>query len=273
MSNLLRSEWIKFRSVRSTVILVVAAGSLVVLIAFFAARSESKHLSQDECEKVVSVPSGGTYTETRPCSEVAGDPSFTPNTANLGDIAVGIPFALFFFGALGVQIIGQEYRFNTIRPTFTATPQRLRVLAAKLVVVTGATAVVTAVMLAACALVGTVMLHPFEVDGTDLRIVGGTILFSIGWTTLGMGVGAILRQPIAAMLILLVEGFVVEQLLLGLLPWTGKFLPFLNGIQMTVRQPNDSGRLHAPLGGGIYLFVVAAVVWGIGAYLVDRRDA
>ncbi len=143
---------------------------------------------------------------------------------------------------------------------------------AKLIVVTGAIAAVSAVMLALCAAVGLVMLEPFTIDGVDQRVVWGTILFSVGWTTLGMGLGSIVRQPIAGMLILLVEGFVVEQLLLGLLSWTGPWLPFLNGIQMTIRDPG-AGDLRSTLAGGIYFFVFAAVVWGIGAYLVDKRDA
>ena len=54
---------------------------------------------------------------------------------NLGNVIGGVQVAIFLFGTLGVQIIGQEYRFNTIRPTFTAAPWRMRVLAAKLVVV------------------------------------------------------------------------------------------------------------------------------------------
>lgn len=273
MIDVIRSEWIKFRSVRSTVVLVLAAGALVVVIAFFAARSEQKNLEGRPCEKVVvDSESGATYTETRSCAEVAGDPSFGPAAANLGDLTVGIPFALFLFGALGVQIIGQEYRFNTIRPTFTAVPRRWRVLVAKLVVVTTATAAVSLVMVALCALIGTVMVDPFTIDGVDQRIIWGTVLFSVGWTALGMGVGSILRQPIAGMLILLIEAFVVEQVLVGLLPWTARWVPFLNGIQMTLRNPNAQDFLSV-FGGGVYFFLVASVIWGIGAVLVDRRDA
>jgi len=240
--DLIRAEWIKFRSVRSTVVLVLSAGALVILIAVLAANDKSNHLAPGQ-------------------------------SAYLGDITVGVPFALFLFGTLGVQIIGQEYRFNTIRPTFTAAPWRLRVLVAKLAVVTSATAVVALVMVAACGLIGALMLSPFTIDGTDQRVVWGTVLFCAGWTMLGMGLGAIIRQPIAAMLVLLVEAFVVENIIVAISEGAAKWMPFVNGIQMTVRDPDESGMFRSPLNGGIYFFVIATVIWVIGAVLATKRDA
>lgn len=273
MIHLVRSEWIKFRSVRSSVILVLVAGLMVVLIAILAANEAQDTLDRSTCERTVAADDGGTFTEQRPCSAVEGFEGWEPATANLGDVTVGIPFALFLFGALGVQIIGQEYRFNTIRPTFTAAPRRWRVLVAKLLVVTAAIAAISVVMLAICAVVGTVMLDPFSFDGTDARVVAGIVAFSIGWATMGMGVGSILRQPVAGILVLLVEAFVLEQMIAGFLPSAARWMPFLNGIQMTVREPNDSGDFLSPLAGGIYFFAVAAALWLIGAVLVSRRDA
>ena len=61
-----------------------------------------------------------------------------PDAHNLTDLTVGVSLACLLFGVLGVQVIGQEYRFNTIRPTFTAAPRRLPVVLAKLIVVCSA---------------------------------------------------------------------------------------------------------------------------------------
>lgn len=273
MINLIRSEWIKFRSVRSTVVLVLAAGLLVIIIAGFAANDRKGDIGGDNCERSAGTPSGETFTQTAPCADVAGQPGWEPAKAHLGDITVGIPFALFLFGTLGVQIIGQEYRFNTIRPTFTAAPWRIRVLLAKLAVVTTATAAVALVMVLICGLIGAAMLSPFEIDGTDQRLVLGTVVFCAGWTMLGMGLGSIIRQPIAAMLVLLVEAFVAENIIFAISDRTGAWLPFLNGIQMTVREPSTGTTIRGPLEGGIYFFVVATAIWAIGAFLANRRDA
>jgi ABC-2 type transport system permease protein len=246
MSDLIRSEWIKFRSVRSTVILVLSAGALVVLVAVIAAN------------------------HARGQSGVV----------HLGDLTAGVSVAAFLFGALGVQVIGQEYRFNTIRPTFTAAPWRGRVLAAKLIVTTVACAAVSLVMVGVCGLIGMAMLGDrFEIDSLDHRVVLGIVLFSIGWSAMGLGVGAIIRQPVAGMLVLLGEGFVAEQILAGLVKATQPWLPFLNGVQMTVRNPHGDGDgatdtiFRSVLGGGIYFFLVAVVLLAVGWALALRRDA
>lgn len=240
MLNLIHSEWIKFRSVRSTVIALVLAGLLVVGVAFL----------------IIAV----------------SDSRF--GVTHLTDLTVGVNIATLIFGALGVQVLGQEYRFNTIRPTFTAMPRRGRVLVAKLVVVTLACAAISIVMVAVCAALGAVFFSDFAIDGVDQRAVLGIVLFSMGWSALGMGVGAIVRNPIAGILILLGEAFVLESLIGGLVNGALKWLPFNNGFQMTFRTVGeDSGGLRSVTAGGVYFFLVVAVVWSIGALLANRRDA
>lgn len=239
MIDLIRAEWIKFRSVRSTLIMAVSGAALTVLFAVLIALDQR-------------------------------DDTFRA-TNHFGDITAGVTVAIFLFGTLGVQVIGQEYRFNTIRPTFTAAPWRVRVLVAKLIVVSAATAVVTAVMLAVCALIGTLMLDPFTFDGVDQRIIWATILFSMGWAMYGMALGAIVRQPIAGIVILLIQGLIAEPLLAGFVKFTAKWVPFTNGVQMTGRGTDDT--FQSTLAGGIYFFAFTFVLWGIGAYLVNKRDA
>lgn len=281
MIDLIRSEWIKFRSVRSNVVLVLAAGVVVVLLAVVAANQTNSDRQRIDCPTTQATPStdagasptdGSAAPTQAGCADPSGELIAGASRNHLSDVTIGIPFALFLFGALGVQVIGQEYRFSTIRTTFTAVPRRKRVLAAKLIVVSAACAAVSVVMIAICAGIGALVLNDFAIDALDHRVVLGILLFNVGWTAMGMGVGAIVRQPVAAILVLLVEAFVVEHILLGVLPDLGKFLPFLNGIQMTIRDPSEGG-LRSVLGGGIYFFVVAAVVWGVGLLLVDRRDA
>ena len=269
MKNLIRSEWIKLRSVRSTLILLVAAGALVVFFAFITANHQNgeHHI---ECRASTATangaPSGPSCGPGLSLVEV-------PVQSHLGDITVGVTVAIFLFGTLGVQVIGQEYRFNTIRPTFTAAPNRFRVLAAKLVVVAIAAAVVSAIMLAVCAVIGSVMLDRFSIDGVDQRVIWATLLFAMGWTMYGMGLGAILRQPIAAIVILLVQGLVAEPLLAANIHALGAWLPFTNGVQMTGRDPADPDIYRSIAAGGVYFFLFTFVLWGIGAYLVNKRDA
>lgn len=240
MIGLVRSEWIKFRSVRSTLVVLLMGALLVVLVAVLAAR------------------------------DAAGD----GNTVQLTGLTGGVSAAVLLFGALGVQVIGQEYRFNTIRPTYSAEPRRVRVLAAKAVVVTVACAAVAMAMTAVCWLVGTAYMTGFEMDGVDQRAWLGIVVFTVGWSLLGLGVGAILRQPIAAILVLLGWAFVAENIIIGIESGWARWLPFANGFQMTMRMDSaTSSDLRPVLSGGVYFFVVVAVVAAVGTLLAVRRDA
>ena len=238
MIHLVRAEWIKFRSVRSTVFTLLAAGGLVVIVAVLVVRHANNH----------------------------------GETASLGDLTVGLALASFLFGALGVQIIGSEYRFNTIRLTFTAAPHRLRVVIAKLIVACGACSAVSAAMVAVCWLVGTLMADHFVVRGVDRRIAFGIVLFCALWTAAGVGIGAIVRQPIAGILVMVGWSLIGESLLGSLVQATNAWLPYANGSQMA-REVDPGSDLQSVLGGGLYFAAICFALVAIGAWLVDRRDA
>jgi ABC-type transport system involved in multi-copper enzyme maturation permease subunit len=101
-----RSEWIKFRSVRSgpAVLLVTA---LTVLLG------------------AVLLASG--YRNGWTTMSASARASFDPVYTSLE----GIVLAQLFIGALGVMTVTGEYSSGLIRGTFTATPQRLQLLAVK----------------------------------------------------------------------------------------------------------------------------------------------
>ena len=273
MTNLIRSEWIKFRSVRSTVVTLLLAGVIVVLVAVLAGRNADQP-ADDRCVPTSfdQESSGAPATTDGPCPEgfeVVSDQV----PVRLTDLTGGVSFAVLLFGVLGVQVIGQEYRFNTIRPTFTAAPDRFKVLVAKTIVVSVACAVVSVVMLAFCWLAGTAIVDAFATDGVDVRVAWGIVLFSSLWAAAGVAVGAIVRQPIAGILVLLGWSLVLESLIGGLIDGAYQWMPFTNGFQMTFRIGEDSPELRGILEGGIYFAAVAAVLWGLGAYLVNKRDA
>lgn len=281
MIDVIRSEWIKLRSVRSTLVLLVLAGAIVVLVAVLTA-NDLRDDTTVTCEPAAAAP---TTTTTVPqggfgIDEPGCGPGFdvveTPVPVNLTSLTGGVSFAVLLFGVLGVQIIGQEYRFNTIRPTFTAVPNRRKVLVAKLIVVATSTAIVSALMVAFCWLVGTLMVDQFAIDGADHRVMWAIPLFVALWTTAGLGVGAIVRQPIAGILILLGESLVLENIVGNLFERTFPWLPFANGFQMTLRVSESTGdgpELRPVLEGGIYFAIVCIAIFLIGMVLADRRDA
>ena len=275
MSDLLRSEWIKFRSVRSTLVTLALAGGLVVLVAVLQANDANQaDPTLSRCESIEQSQEGSVVS-TRP-DPTCGDGSLLvtrAQSADLSKLTQGVSLAVLLFGILGVQVIGQEYQFSTIRTTFAAMPRRRHVLAAKLAVVTSACAVVAAAMVALCWVVGTVMVDEFGVDGVDRRIAWGSVVFSVLWATAGMGLGAIVRRPVPAIGILVGVSLIGENVLAAAVESSARWLPWANGFQMTQRDFRADLDLRPVLEGGIYFALVCLALWVIGAVLVERRDA
>jgi len=274
--DVIRSEWIKLRTVRSTIITLFAAGAIVVLFAVLSINNingnqNTRCVAQGTADTATTIPDDGSFgvDSCGPDATLVAEPA----VVHLSDVTAGVTIAAFVFGALGVQIIGQEYRFNTIRPTFTAVPHRPRVLLAKLAVMAASTAVVALLMTLVCWAIGSALADVWAVDGTDHRLLWSIPLFAALWTMGGIGVGAIVRQPIAGILALLGWAFIAEQIVGSVVDGSARWLPFLNGIQMTTRVGEGQQDVRPLLEGGIYFAVVCAALFALGTVLADRRDA
>ena len=182
--------------------------------------------------------------------------------------------ASIFAGIAGVLVIASEYRFGTIRPTFVLTPQRSRVVGAKL----GAAILAGfAFGLAAEALafgLGRIFLAgrglDLALDGHELwLLVAGSILGTALWAGIGVGIGAILRNHVAAVITLLVWIFVVDNRLFGLVPRVGRFMP---SAAMSALVGDTDSDLVAPAAGAVILIAWVSVLALAGLALLARRD-
>ena len=241
MINLIHSEWIKFRSVRSTVFTLIAAAGLSIAVALLS----YIFLQTNENLDFTTVISGASISAM-------------------------------LFGALGVQVIGQEFRFNTIRSTFVAEPKRWRVVLAKLAMVTGVCTISALLMTAVSYGIGSLAGDRFVFESdTDWRVMGGLILFTVMFAVFGMGIGAIMRQPIAGIMILLGWSFIAESIIMAIRPALAKWMPVQQGFQMMSRQQQSYEEYkYMSIGGGaLYFIAVIAVIWVIGLILTLKRDA
>jgi ABC-2 type transport system permease protein len=89
------------------------------------------------------------------------------------------------------------------------------------------------------------------------------------WGAIGVGVGAIIHNQIGAVITLLAWGLVVNNLLFGLVPSVGRFVPTraadaLMGLK--------TQHLLSPGAGAIVLIAWAAALVAIGVALSTRRD-
>jgi ABC-2 type transport system permease protein len=156
---------------------------------------------------------------------------------------------------LGAVVGAGEYRHGTIAWTLLVTPRRLRAVAGQ-VLACGVAGF--AIGLAVSALAALIALPWLAAKGapmlaTDdvLRIVLGCALYAGLAASLGAGLGALLRNQVAAIVIVLVQIFVLDQTLAALIDGVGPFT--LTGLGAAMSGVDDEGEL---LSAG-----VAAIVW------------
>jgi len=135
-----------------------------------------------------------------------------------------------FVLVLGIRSFTDEVRHGSIVPTFLATPDRRRVLGAKLIVIAGISAVftITALGLGIGAAAGyfTTQSIPLAVAwGAFATLIGKALILSALWATIGVAVGAVVRHQVAAIVGTLAWLFVGEALIVAIAPQVGRWLP------------------------------------------------
>ena len=248
MTGLLRAEILKLRTVKTAFGLTAAMLGLVCLLVLVHAFA----LSEDNA-------------------------NFRNEMHVFGWGQLGVVFAA-LFGALSIT---GEYRSGTIRPTFLATPQRGRVLAAKIVVCGFVGALFGAASEALTIGIGSAVLSarglPNELGGADYaQLFAGGVVAAALWGPLGLGLGAILRSQVAVLIGLCAWLLFVENVLIMQLPGAVRFFPgavggAISGTTITGEIPTDPSLLAPGLGGLLlFAYAVAAIMAGVAA--TARRD-
>jgi ABC-2 type transport system permease protein len=187
-------------------------------------------------------------------------------------------FGALFAALVGVMAMTSEFRHGTIRATFVFTPDRIRVVAAK-VVASMLVGVGFGGLAAGFALgtgVGLVRGRGYDVlldSGDARRLVLGTIVMSALWGALGVGLGAVVRNQVVAIVGLCAWVFLVEIIFFQYLPEVGRWAPGAAGTAMTGDTVGDTSiHLLSEVAGGAVLAGYAAVFVLAGAFVTNRRD-
>jgi ABC-2 type transport system permease protein len=182
-------------------------------------------------------------------------------------------------GILGIIAVTGEFAHQTATPTFLATPRRGRVVAAKLV-----TYAVTGLGYAlACTVVVLAVSLPWlaakDVDivlsGADFaRTLGGVGVEVALYAVLGVAVGCLMRNQIAAIVGFVVYIFVVGPILSGVKATSevAQYLPYQAGNALgRLTSSVDQAMLGQAAGGLVLLgWVLAFAV--VGTAVAIRRD-
>ncbi|OLF06878.1 hypothetical protein BLA60_30265 [Actinophytocola xinjiangensis] len=193
----------------------------------------------------------------------------------------GILVGLIAVVAVAVLFVTAEYRRGMILTTFAATPRRGRVLAAKAVVLGGATLVAGTVAALTAYLIATPILASKGMptrslgDPEVLRAVLGTGPMVAAIALFSLGVAALFRRSTPAiavvLLLLLVPQIVATGLPVAAAVWLDRLTPAAGfAIQQTVTRYDTA---IDPLPGFAVLCCYAAVVLALAAWRLRRRDA
>jgi hypothetical protein len=272
------SEWIKFRSLRSTWWSI----GLALLIA---------------------VGLGILFSDLRG-HDIANNGGFEPDQTALS--LRGFYLAQLAVGALGVLFVTGEYSTGMIRATISAIPKRVPVWVAKIVIFSAVIFVITLAAAFVAFLGGQAVLSGYHVHGTflpgphggvgfipgggaaashtlgvsishpgSLRAIFGAALYMVGVGLLGLGCGFIIRNTGGAISslfgLLLVLPLLAQALPSSTQDHVSKYLPLLAGTAgMTTTHGSD--QLAPWTGLGVFaIYVVVAL--GAGLYVLRWRDA
>ncbi len=237
-----RAELLKIRSTRTTIGLVLGMIALILLFTLLTG--------------LLSHPAGLAGKENQ------------RQLLSLGSLA-GV-----FAALAGVLLVTSEFRYGTIRPTVLFNPARSQVLIAKVIagalagLVFGIVGEAIGWALGYAILEGrniTIVLNTSDVLLLALGGLGGVAL----WGAIGTALGAIIHNQVGAVITLLAWGFVVDNLLFGLVPAVGRFTPTrasdaIMGLKVQ--------HLLSPGAGAIILIAWAVVLAGIGIAITAQRD-
>lgn len=228
----------------------------------------------------ILLPAAVTVVTIALAAVVALTGSLQPDDTVVGaSITAGGTLGLLLAGVFGALVMAGEFGTGMIATTLAASPRRGRVLGSK--------AVVTAGVLGAAGLVGTVG----AVTVGRLLLAGSTHAAgslapeALGLAAvvslaglLGLAVGSVVRHPggaVAVVLGLLLAPLLVGPLLGRLQPWVAGIAP--TGVLMKLAQSSDAvPAAVGTLGGWPSLGVLAAYVviaLALAALVLDRRDA
>jgi ABC-2 type transport system permease protein len=254
--RVLRSEWTKLISLRSTRYSLLAAVATMILLAL-----------------AIALAQMGRWNSMSLIEQLRYD--------SIDNAVGGYHLAQLAIGVLGVMVITGEYSTGMIRSSLMAVPRRLPVLWAKATVFAAVTFALTlaAAFVAFFVVQAVATRHHVQHaigDPHALRAVIGVALFLTVLGLLSVGLGAVIRNTAGAIAAFVFLLFVLPGIT-AILPqsMTDAIWPYLplNAGTTVATSTFDDGR-HLATWTGFALFCgYAAIALAAGAVSLRRRDA
>ncbi|HEY5274519.1 MAG TPA: ABC transporter permease subunit [Acidimicrobiales bacterium] len=255
LSGVLKSEWTKLRSVRST--MWTLAITVVLGIGVSA---------------LVTWQTRAHWATTTAFNRATFDPA--------GTSLVGLFIGQFAIGVLGALVLSAEYGTGTIRATFAAAPRRPMMLVAKAAVFAVVALVVAEVVAFVAFFLGQALLSAPATHATlstpgALRQVIGSGLYVAILGLFALGLATIIRHTAGAICaylgVLLMLPIIIAFLPSSVQIDVRRFLPDRIGAVMI--SSTSGPHLFSPWIGMLLLCGYAAAALVVGGVLLVRRDA
>jgi len=199
---LVRAEVLKLRSTRTPVGLLLATLALVALTVG------------------ISLPQAGAADAPVPLDD-------SRVLATGVGIGFGVPLVMGVL--LGVLAFTQELRYGTATSTYLVEPRRSRVLVAKWLASAIAAVVVAAATLTLAVPLGVVLIRSrggeVTVASQFWQMVGAGFVIMAAYGVIGVAIGALVPNQIAAVVGVLVWMLAVEQIVIPAFPAVGRWFP------------------------------------------------
>ncbi len=255
-----RAEWLKIRTtavpwVLTGIALVVDA--LLILVIFLDRRDNGN--------------GGGTFVS----------PGYiVPHTTQQLRNLVGAGFQGYLFALLlGVLVVTTEFRHKTVTTSFLVTPRRPRFVGAKLVTSAVLGAALAVVMLAATIVGGGLTLAARGGSFTDMAhqipaVAPGMILVFALFAILGVGVGSVLTNQVAAIVVTLGWFVILEGILVSLVHSAARWVP-TGAAAAASRLTRGMGNHYGLFNwwqGMLLMLGYGLAFAAIGSYILTQRD-
>jgi ABC-2 type transport system permease protein len=253
MIRLVRAEWTKLFTTKVWLGLLLGA---CVMVAGFSA---------------LITGFAGSEQNGEPGLPAVGDPQFE-------QVALAVSTnANVLFLILGIIGMTQEYRHRTATPTFLTEPRRWRVVVAKLIAyaviaIPLALVVVAVNVLVVSVYAGARGAAPSLTNGDNIEVLLTSWLALVIYSLIGVGIGALFRNQVGAIVGGLVYLFVVEPVIRSIPATSGayKWMPGggLEAMTATFQGPDLLGAWE----GGLLLVGYGLLAALLGILLAVRRD-
>jgi hypothetical protein len=180
---------------------------------------------------------------------------------------------------LGVLIITVEFRHKTVTTSFLVTPHRTRFVLGKILIAAITGAALAVVVLAGTVIGGGIALSAKGGSVSDMvhqigAVAPGMILVYALFAVLGVGVGSLLTNQVAAIVVCLGWFLIVENIIGGI--WTGTVRWLPSGAALAASSVSAGGQNSIGLfnwwQGSLLILLYGLAFAVVGSILLTRRD-